>query len=139
MMDLQEISDRFEIQQLMIDYSTAIDSRRFDDLDRVFTPDAHIDYRATGGTTGRFPEVKAWLAEILPRFPAYAHLLGNFDLSIHGDAATGRTMCFNPMVLSQEPKQVLYCGIWYLDEFVRTDDGWRISRRVEEKCYDQIV
>jgi len=138
-MDLQEISDRFEIQQLMIDYSTAIDSRRFDDLDRVFTPDAHIDYSATGGTTGRFPEVKAWLAEILPNFPAYAHLLGNFDLTIDGDAATGRTMCFNPMVLSQEPKQVLYCGIWYLDEFVRTDDGWRISRRVEEKCYDQIV
>jgi hypothetical protein len=35
MLSLQEISDRFEIQ--------AIDQRRFDDLDRVFTPDAYID------------------------------------------------------------------------------------------------
>ena len=138
-MDLQEMSDRFEIAQLMIDYSTAIDSKRFDDLDAVFTPDAFIDYSATGGTTGTFGEVKAWLADVLPNFPAYGHLLGNFDLKIDGDTATGRTMCFNPMVLREEPKQVLYCGIWYVDEFVRTPDGWRISRRVEEKFYDQVV
>jgi hypothetical protein len=47
MLRLSEISDRFEIQQLLVDYSTAIDQRRFDDLDGVFTPDAYIDYRAT--------------------------------------------------------------------------------------------
>jgi hypothetical protein len=44
MLSLQEISDRLEIQQLLINYSTAIDQRRFDDLDRVFMPDAYIDF-----------------------------------------------------------------------------------------------
>jgi hypothetical protein len=43
MLSLEEISDRLEIQQLLVAYSTAIDQRRFDDLDRVFTPDAYID------------------------------------------------------------------------------------------------
>ena len=43
MLSLEEISDRLEIQQLLIDYSTAIDERRFDDLDRVFTRHAYID------------------------------------------------------------------------------------------------
>ena len=43
MLSLAEISDRREIQQLLVDYSTAIDQRRFDDLDKVFTPDAYID------------------------------------------------------------------------------------------------
>jgi SnoaL-like domain len=43
MLSLEEISDRLEIQQLLVDYSTAIDQRRFDDLDNVFTPDAYID------------------------------------------------------------------------------------------------
>lgn len=43
MWSLEEISDRLEIQQLLVDYSTAIDRRRFDDLDKVFTPDAYID------------------------------------------------------------------------------------------------
>src|SRR5262245_41551250 len=37
MLSLAEISDRLEIEQLLVDYSTAIDQRRFDDLDKVFT------------------------------------------------------------------------------------------------------
>ena len=69
MLSLEEISDRFEIQQLLIDYSTAIDKRRFDDLDLVFTPDAYIDYRAMGGIDGQFPEVKAWLARGVAELP----------------------------------------------------------------------
>jgi hypothetical protein len=139
MLSLEEISDRFEIQQLLIDYSTAIDKRRFDDLDRVFTPDAYIDYRAMGGIDGRFPEVKAWLAQVLPNFPAYAHMLGNFDVRIDGDAASSRTICFNPMVLGGEKNQILYCGLWYEDEFIRTPEGWRMSRRVETKCFDKVM
>lgn len=158
MLSIEEISDRLEIQDLLIAYSTAIDTRRFDDLDRVFTPDAYIDYRAMGGIDGRFPEVKAWLAHVLPNFPAYAHMLGNVDIRLAGDTATARTLCFNPMVLGAAPAatsgagaappadtgateqpQVLFCGLWYEDEFARTGDGWRMSRRVEVKCFDKIV
>lgn len=139
MLSLEEISDRLEIQQLLIDYSTAIDKRRFDDLDRVFTPDAYIDYRAMGGIDGRFPEVKAWLADVLPNFPVYAHMLGNFDVRIDGDTASSRTICFNPMVLGGEQNQILFCGLWYDDEFIRTPDGWRMSRRVEAKVFDKVM
>lgn len=136
MLSLAEISDRLEIQQLMVDYSSAIDQRRFDDLDRVFTPDAYIDYRATGGVDGRYPEVKKWLAEVLPNFPAYSHMLGNFDVRVDGDTATSRTICFNPMVMGE---QVYFVGLWYVDAYQRTADGWRMTRRVEEKCFDKLV
>ena len=88
MLSQAEISDRLEIQQLLVDYSTAIDQRRFDDLDKVFTPDAYIDYRALGGIDGRYPEVKEWLAQVLPSFPVYAHMLGNFAVRIDGDTAS---------------------------------------------------
>ncbi len=137
-LSIEEISDRLEIQQLLIAYSTAIDSRRFDDLDQVFTADAYIDYRAMGGVDGRYPEVKAWLSEVLPNFPAYAHMLGNVDVRIAGDTAISRTLCFNPMVLGGEG-QVLFCGLWYDDEFIRTAEGWRMTKRVEEKCFDRVV
>ncbi|MES1262816.1 MAG: nuclear transport factor 2 family protein, partial [Peristeroidobacter soli] len=63
MLSLQEISDRLEIQQLMTDYSHAIDQKNFDALDRIFTPDAYIDYRAMGGIDGKYPKIKAWLAD----------------------------------------------------------------------------
>jgi hypothetical protein len=139
MLSLAEISDRFEIQQLMIDYSAAIDGKQFDDLDKVFTPNAYIDYRVTGGIDGRYPEVKAWLAQVLPNFPAYYHMLGNFDVRLNGDTATSRTICFNPMVMGGDKQQIYFVGIWYVDEFVRTPEGWRMSRRVEEKCFDKLL
>ena len=139
MLSLAEISDRLEIQQLMVDYSTAIDRRRFDDLDRIFTSDAYFDYRATGGVDGRYPQVKAWLADVLPNFPAYSHILGNFDVRIDVDTATSRTICFNPMVMGGDKQQVYFVGLWYIDEFVRTAGGWRMSRRVEEKCFDKLL
>ncbi|OBF92253.1 hypothetical protein A5790_13925 [Mycobacterium sp. 852002-51152_SCH6134967] len=138
MLSLEEISDRFEIQQLLIDYSTAIDQKRFDDLDRVFTQDAYIDYRVTGGIDGRFPEVKTWLKDVLPNFPAYYHMLGNVDIRVTGDTGSSRAICFNPMVMGSE-SQIYFVGIWYVDEFVRTADGWRMSKRVEEKCFDKLV
>lgn len=144
MLSLAEISDRLEIQQLLVDYSTAIDRRQFDDLDAVFTPDAYIDYRAMGGIDGHYPEVKAWLAEVLRAFPAYAHMLGNFDVRITydpdgQDTASSRTICFNPMVLDGLSPQVLFCGLWYDDQFVRTPEGWRMTRRVETKCFDKVI
>jgi SnoaL-like domain len=139
MLSLEEISDRLEIQQLLVAYSTAIDQRRFDDLDLVFTRDAYIDYRAMGGIDGQFPDVKAWLSQVLPNFPAYSHLLGNFDVRIDGDTGKSRTLCFNPMVLGGDNNQILFCGLWYDDEFVRTPDGWRMTRRVETKCFDKVV
>ena len=88
MLSLEEISDRLEIQQLLVDYSTAIDNRHFDDLDKVFTEDAYIDYTALGGIEGRYPEVKKWLSEVLPGFPVYAHMLGNFSVRVDGDTAS---------------------------------------------------
>jgi hypothetical protein len=139
MLSLEEISDRLEIQQLLVAYSTAIDNRKFDDLDQVFTPDAYIDYRAMGGVDGLFPGVKKWLSEVLPNFPAYSHLIGNFDVKISGDTASSRILCFNPMVLDAEQKQILFCGLWYDDEFIRTPEGWRMTRRVETKCFDKVV
>jgi hypothetical protein len=142
MLSLEEISDRLEIQQLLVDYSSAIDKRRFDDLDLVFTDDAYIDYRAMGGIDGVYPDVKKWLSEVLPNFPAYSHLIGNFDVKVTrdpaGDTASSRILCFNPMVLGADG-QVMFCGLWYDDEFVRTADGWRMTRRVETKCFDRIV
>lgn len=141
MLSQAEISDRLEIQQLLVDYATAIDQRRFDDLDRIFTADAYIDYRAMGGIEGVYPKVKAWLAEVLPNFPAFCHLNGNFDIRLHGDTATARTMCLNPMKLSDGGGggQILFCALWYDDELVRTAEGWRLTRRVEAKCMDKLL
>lgn len=136
--DLQRLADRIELEDLVVRYANAIDTRNFDRLDTVFTPDAYIDYRAMGGIDGPYPTVKAWLPQALQHFPAFMHMVGNCEFDIQRDTASGRIACFNPMVVPQPDggSDTMFLGLWYLDEYVRTADGWRMSRRAEEKCYE---
>ena len=134
---LEALADRLELQQLVTDYANAIDARQWDRLDRIFTPDAFIDYRAMGGAHGPYPEIKRWLADALAKFPAYLHHVGNFHFEIAGDKATGSVACFNPMAVPNAAggSDVMFLGLYYDDEYVRTSDGWRIARRSERKSY----
>ena len=84
MLSLQELSDRLEIEQLIVRYSNCIDQRDWDGLDQVFTPDAYIDYRKLGGIDGRYPQIKAWLGPALVNFPHYCHLVGNIEITLAG-------------------------------------------------------
>ncbi len=140
MTTVEALADQWSLQRLVIDYADAIDHREFDRLDQIFTPDAYIDYRAMGGIDGRYPDVRAWLAQALVHFPQYMHLVGNLRFDVQGDHATGRVSCFNPMVLpdgmAPSPGHTMFLGLWYDDEYVRTADGWRMTQRVERKCYE---
>ncbi len=133
-MDLAEISDRLEIEALLVRYTRAIDTGDWDRLDEVFTPDAHIDYTATGGIAASYPEVKAWLAEMLPIFPKRMHMLGQVDSQVDGDTADVSAYFHNPMMLpGQDGTSTLveFGGIYHHD-LVRTPDGWRSRRLLEQ-------
>jgi hypothetical protein len=136
-MSLQEISDRLEIQDLLVGYSHAIDTRDWDALDDVFTADAFIDYSAFGGSAGDLESTKKFLANAMPNFASFQHMVATSKITIDGDEGTGRTICHNPMVIDKGNGEthVFYCGLWYVDKFVRTPQGWRIKERVEEKSY----
>ena len=97
-MDLQELSDRAEINDVLIRYTRAIDTGDWDRLDTVFTPDAQIDYTESGGIAAAFPEVKPWLAEMLPAFfPKRMHTLGQVEIRLDGDSAEVSAYFHNPM------------------------------------------
>jgi ketosteroid isomerase-like protein len=136
-LSLQEMSDRLEIQDLLVAYSHAIDFYDWDALDDVFTPDAVIDYTEMGAPRGTLPETKAYLASVLPTMPGTQHMVATTKLTFDGDVAYGRTICHNPLLIptgGDEP-HVMFCGLWYRDTFVRTPDGWRIKERYEERSY----
>jgi hypothetical protein len=135
MLTLEQIADRLELERLVVDYSNAIDERAFDRLDRLFTADAYIDYRAMGGIDGAYPTIKTWLPEALAAFPAYMHFVGNFTFDVRGDEATGKIACFNPMTIKnpQGSMETMVFTFWYRDRYRRTSDGWRICERIEDK------
>jgi hypothetical protein len=136
MLSQQEISDRLEIQDLLARYCDAVDRQDWDAFERIFTPDALIDYSAMGGSCGDLATTRKFLAETMPSFPGYQHLVAFPVLDIDGDIAHARTLCHNPMLLSAGDDPAMFvCGLWYRDELVRTTDGWRIRSRVEERSY----
>ena len=131
--DSAELLDRLAINDLLVRYAWAIDTKDWDALDGVFTPDAHIDYTATGGIAGSLAEIKPWLAESLAAFPATQHLLANSQVTITGATATARTAVYNPMgaATREGPLHFFVMGGIYADRLVRTPAGWRIAERVE--------
>jgi 3-phenylpropionate/cinnamic acid dioxygenase small subunit len=137
MMTLQEISDRLEINELLVRYSHAVDTQDWEAYARVFTPDATIDYTEMGGPRGDVPSTVEFLRTAMATFLSYQHMVSNTVLSIEGDTATARTICYNPMVLDRGEgnTHVFFCGLWYRDVIVRTPDGWRIHDRYEERSY----
>ncbi len=140
MLSQQELSDRFEIQDLVFHYADLIDTKQIERLRaEVFTGDAHIDYSVFGGSVGDVDTTLEFLKGALTDelFPNSQHLNANVQVRLDGDTATGRVMCFNPMemVVPDSDNLTYFLGLWYVDEYRRTDKGWRICRREEVKSW----
>ncbi len=134
-MDLQEISDRIEISDVLTRYTRAIDTGDWDKLDTVFTADAAIDYTESGGIAEAYPQVKPWLAEMLPAFfPKRMHMLGQIDIALDGDGAEVTAYFHNPMMMDDGNggEKVVEIGGLYHHTMTRTADGWR-SRKLHEE------
>lgn len=130
-----EVADRIEIHDLLVRYTAAIDTKDWALLDTCFTPDARVDYTSSGGIAGKYPEVRSWLEKALSIFPTTIHAISNSRIELSGDRATGRTLVNNPMVLPKGEGGAFVFTVYayYDDELVRTDQGWRIARRIEEQ------
>ncbi len=138
-LSLQEISDRMEIQDLFVAYTYALDTKDWAAFERVFTPDAFIDYSVMGGSAGDLPSTIEFLRSAMPMFPSYQHMVATSQITVDGDTAEAKTICHNPMTMGEgDDADLMVCGLWYLDKLVRTADGWRIKERVEEKSYMRI-
>ena len=137
MLTAEQMSDRLEIQDLFTRYCFAIDERDWNALNEMFTPDAQIDYTATGGAAGSLSEMKDWLGTALSPFAMSQHMVSLPRLEISGDKATSRMILFNPMGMDDGQGNVstFFVGVWYHDELVRTGSGWRIARRSQKLAY----
>lgn len=133
-MDIQELSDRLEITDLLTRYARAVDRKDWDLYRRVFTPDAEIDYTSAGGIAGDTETQVAWLAEAMAQFPATQHMVANVGIDfVDADTADVEAVFHNPMVMPD--KSAWMTGGWYHHRVVRTSDGWRSVRLREESAY----
>ena len=136
----QELADRAEIQDVIVRYGWAIDTKDWALLDTCFTEDAEVDYSSNpGGKAGPYRQVRSWLEKMLSAFPVTQHLMSNIDVALDGDRATVRTMVTNPQGAATREGALHFfvVGARYDDDFVRGPEGWRIAKRVETTLWFQ--
>src|SRR3546814_16324931 len=106
---LQEMSDRFEIQDLLVAYCYAVDNQDFDALDHVFAPGAIIDYSETVGVKGQLPEIKAFLQESLGSVTAFLHSVSTTQYHIDGETARTTPAVYTPLALDHNGTPSVMC------------------------------
>ncbi len=136
MPDLQSVRDELDIQRVITDYAYACDNGDWGLLKSVFTDDAHLDFSSTDGPAGSRDEVVAWLEQSLSQVVGIQHVVSNFQINLDRDRATVRAMFYTSVRL-QGLDQMLMTGGYYDEEFVRTADGWKIQRLVEDNRWMQ--
>jgi len=133
-MDLQAVADKLEIQELLARYARAVDTKDWALYRSVFTPDATIDYTSAGAVAGTRDEVAAWLEDGFAHIPMTQHFISNVEVDLDGDQARVRAMFYNPMQLPGM-SDLSYCGGNYGHDLIRTADGWKSRRLVEENLW----
>ena len=101
-----------------------------------------LDYTATGAIKGSLTEMKEFVANAFTMFDGTQHLTTQTMLTFadDGNTAYAKSTCHNPMVFGGDLKpKMMIVGLWYVDTFVRTPDGWRFKERVEELLYNTTV
>jgi ketosteroid isomerase-like protein len=132
--DLQALSDKLEIQDLLARYARGVDSKDWDLYRSVFTDDAVIDYSSAGAAVGPRDRVAAALEEAFTAIPWSQHFITNIEIQLAGDHAKARAMFYNPMQLPGLAEQSA-CGGYYHHDLVRTPEGWKSERLVEENLW----
>lgn len=129
-MSLEYLLDRLAIQDTITRGCTAIDTRRPDLFDQVFTPDAVIDYGPLAApmdyqTFRKWSQ--DWVDGAAASFHGWQHLLSNMVVEIEGDGASVSSDFYNPLVALDQ--SVIHSYGRYHDRLVRTEAGWRIAHR----------
>lgn len=130
-MDLQAVSDKLEITELLYRYARGVDTKDWAVLASVFTRDAHLDYTSVSGPEGPRDEIVAWLERSLTPVPMTQHVIANVEIELDGDRAKVRALFYNPMHLPGMAEPA-FCGGTYVHHVVRTAEGWKSEHLIED-------
>jgi len=128
-LDIQAISDRIEIDELLVRYSRALDYRDFDALETLFTAEAQFDGGSLGKPVGP-SAIRAMIEGTLTGLDATQHLVAKSLIELDGDSAQVRTYLFSQHIRKDAPGLDYYMlGAEYCDQVERTADGWKFASR----------
>lgn len=133
--ELESALDRQLIRELVEAYLVSVDSKDWDGIEAVFTPDAVARYNnETAPLSGA-----STITDRLRRMEAYSasnHVLSCLKVVVEGDQATAE---FNVLATLHAGEigtgRVQGRSVHFVDKLVRAADGWKVSERVHEPMF----
>lgn len=124
-----------QIRDVLERYFSAIDARRFEWLHDVFTKDAIGDWTGGPGVAGSVMHGADSIVERISnvsRFAASTHVFGNSAIEQRSPDECHAVTEAVAYLAASGISRIFVRGVRYIDRFVLTDAGWRISHRVHE-------
>lgn len=122
---VRTLADRRAIEDGIICYGHAIDSRDYARLHECMKPDVRVKYGAADWLTGA-DEAGRYCARALDPLDLSQHRFSSIEVKLDGDRASSKTYLAAEHVKDGERYTV---GGHYLDQWERTAKGWRIAER----------
>jgi len=118
---------RQDVADLLVRYATAIDRRDWSLFRTCFTPDCEADYGDIGSWRG-VEAITEWMERAHAGLGHTMHRISNQQVSSVGDVVAARSYV-DAIILGPDNRTGTRAIGFYDDEFVRTDEGWKIARR----------
>jgi hypothetical protein len=139
--DAIDAQDRYAIEDVIIAYGTAIDTRDWDLFQSIFTEDAKVDYGFGSWNTGE--EFRQFMQATHDPAGNTLHRMTNIVVTRTGTGISARTYG-DSIVLVPDNRTGDHGAAYYDDELVLMDGRWRIARRrctlvLFEKITDNVA
>jgi 3-phenylpropionate/cinnamic acid dioxygenase small subunit len=130
---LHQLFDRAEITDVQLRYATGVDSRDWELFRTCFTDEIEGDYSSVFGTPPLrlgADDFVAMIAPVMSALTATQHMITNltvsFEDSDHATVVAYVRAIHHNAAIEGGTEQTVYG--YYTNAFVRTGDGWRISK-----------
>jgi hypothetical protein len=134
--NLQELSDRAALHDLVMSYCRGVDRRDFELVRSLYHEDARED---RGGIfQGSRDEFVSWLPQVTATFEATIHRVFNTLFVIDGDRAQGEIYAEAYHRTRPPDAQEIIIGGRFLDHYERRGDKWRIMFRTSTADCAQV-
>jgi hypothetical protein len=128
---LKLLEDKAEIADVLYKYSYSVDSFDNAGVRSTLADDIWAQYGNSEPVTDG-DALARWIGEATATVIWQHHLLNNYYVKVDGDHASALTYLTSFQVFKENPEAAVILVARYHDELRRTDDGWKISRRVME-------
>ena len=127
------------IKQLKYRYLRLLDQHEFDEMRTVLTPDATARYSDGKYSFDGADAIIDFLKESMgsPSFLS-SHACHHPEITLHGDGTASGIWKLEDQVIVGEFDVAIRGAAFYEDEYVKTDDGWRIAVTGYRRIYEEM-